>query len=470
MLFNSFDFFFFLTIVFIFHWLIPAKFKWILLLASSYFFYGQWNSIYLLLLIFTTVLDFFLALKLTSSNIEFKRKLGISLSLILNLGVLFLFKYYNFFQDSIKEFYGFFHLNYTYVKSTLLLPVGISFYTFQVLSYSIDVYRKTIEPEKNLGKFALFVSFFPQLVAGPIERAKDLLPQINKKVHQFKYENIKIGVLYILWGLFQKVAIADNIAILVDKVYESPTSVDSGLLTYTCILFSFQIYTDFAGYSNMAIGIAKLFDYHLILNFKTPYLSSSVTSFWKKWHISLSNWVKDYIYIPLGGSRVAIPKIYLNLIITFLIVGLWHGASINFIFWGFLNGFFLILERIFKVRNDSKYLVINWIRTLFVFLLISLIWVPFRAQNLQDTFFIYKKILVDFNIFELRYWVLENLSSLYILPLLTLILIEILTFKTGLNSILKWRNMYKFLFYSIVLFLIILVGQTKGGAFIYFQF
>lgn len=265
------------------------------------------------------------------------------------------------------------------------------------------MYRKTIEPEKNLGKFALFVSFFPQLVAGPIERAKDLLPQINKKVHQFKYENIKIGVLYILWGLFQKVAIADNIAILVDKVYESPTSVDSGLLTYTCILFSFQIYTDFAGYSNMAIGIAKLFDYHLILNFKTPYLSSSVTSFWKKWHISLSNWVKDYIYIPLGGSRVAIPKIYLNLIITFLIVGLWHGASINFIFWGFLNGFFLILERIFKVRNDSKYLVINWIRTLFVFLLISLIWVPFRAQNLQDTFFIYKKILVDFNIFELRY-------------------------------------------------------------------
>ncbi len=470
MLFNSFDFFLFLIIVLFIYWILPSKYRWILLLLSSYFFYAQWNASYLLLLIFTTFLDFFLSIKLTSSPIKIRRKLGITLSVIMNLGVLFLFKYFNFFQQIITDIVSCFDIKYTLTNSELLLPVGISFYTFQVLSYSIDVYRKTIEPERNIGKFALFVSFFPQLVAGPIERAKDLIPQVNKLKHTFNQENLKIGLTYIIWGLFQKVAVADNISILVDKVYENPMNANSGLLIFTSLLFSIQIYTDFAGYSNMAIGIAKLFDYNLIINFNSPYISSSITSFWKKWHISLSNWVKDYIYIPLGGNRVLKHRIYFNLIITFFIVGLWHGASYNFLIWGLLNGILLIIERLFNIRNESKNKIINFARMIFIFFLISLIWIPFRSQTLGVTFYIYRKILTDFNLFQLKYWINENISSLFTIPIIILIIIEILTHKLGFISILSWKKNYKIIFYLIIIFSIIFLGQTKGGAFIYFQF
>lgn len=470
MLFNSFDFFLFLFIVLITFWLLPAKFKWIFLLISSYFFYAQWNPIYLLLLIFTTVLDYTIALKLTSSNDKITSKLGIYLSMIMNLSVLFIFKYYNFFQESMKEIYKLFSIEYTYNTSTLLLPVGISFYTFQVLSYSIDVYKKVIVPEKSIGKFALFVSFFPQLVAGPIERAKDLLPQINKKSYNINVENIKIGCLYICWGLFQKVAIADNIAVLVDKVYENPVNVESGLLLYTALLFSFQIYADFAGYSNMAVGIAKLFGYELTLNFKSPYLSPSVTIFWKNWHISLSRWVKDYIYIPLGGNKISVRKTYINLIFTFLIVGLWHGASFNFIFWGLLNGLLLILERLTHLRNESKNAIVNSVRIMMSFVLISLIWIPFRAKSITETIYILKKIILEFNLFELRYWILENISSLYMIPLCVLISVELILKRKNLETVLSWKKYYQILFFIILFFTIILTGKTNGGAFIYFQF
>lgn len=470
MLFNSFDFFLFLFIVLITFWLLPAKFKWIFLLISSYFFYAQWNPIYLLLLIFTTVIDYTIALKITSSKAKFKSKLGIYLSVIMNLGVLFIFKYYNFFHESIKEIYKLFSIEYNYNTSTLLLPVGISFYTFQVLSYSIDVYKKVIVPEKRIGKFALFVSFFPQLVAGPIERAKDLLPQINKQRFRINSENARIGLLYIFWGLFQKVAIADNIATLVDKVYENPLNVESGLLLYTVLLFSFQIYTDFAGYSNMAVGIAKLFGYELTLNFKSPYLSPSISIFWKNWHISLSRWVKDYIYIPLGGNRISVQKTYINLIITFFIVGLWHGASFNFIFWGLLNGLFLILERLLHLKNESKNTIVNSFRIILTFVLISLIWVPFRAKSISETIDIFKKIMFDFKLAELKFWIVENISSIFIIPLILLISIELIIKKRNLESILTWKKHQQILFFLMLIFTIILTGKTNGGAFIYFQF
>ena len=343
MLFNSLEYIVFFIAVFILYWLIPAKHKWLLLLISSYFFYMCWEPIYILLILLSTGIDYFLCLHLTGSEHKKNRKIGLYLSVISNLSILFLFKYFNFFQTELQHLLSYFDVNYSPSTSTLLLPLGISFYTFQTLSYSIDVYRKVITPEKHFGKFALYVSFFPQLIAGPIERAKDLIPQLQTKIRKFNTEDFKNGILLFVWGLFKKVVVADNCAILVERYFENSTNETGGTMLFATYLFAIQIYCDFSGYSDMAIGSARMLGIKLKTNFKTPYFSSSITKFWHRWHISFSQWIRDYIYIPLGGNRMSKYRVAFNLLITMTIGGLWHGASWNFVLWGIVNGVLLIL-------------------------------------------------------------------------------------------------------------------------------
>lgn len=344
MLFNSYNFMIFFPIVTIIYFLIPHKARYIWLLIASYFFYMCWNVKYALILLASTAITYISAIfidKEDKKQLEEKQKIKskkywVILSIVTNLVILFLFKYFNFFLENINKFLLSFNVKLTEQRLNVILPVGISFYIFQALSYTIDVYRKTVKPEKNFLKYALFVSFFPQLVAGPIERSSNLLRQINEK-HYFDFQRVKDGILLMLWGFFQKIIIADRAAIVVDTIFNNYSSYGGIYIIFAVILFAFQIYCDFAGYSGIAIGAAKVMGFELMENFKSPYLSKSISEFWRRWHISLSSWFRDYIYIPLGGNRKGTLRKYINLMIVFLLSGLWHGANWTFVIWGALN-------------------------------------------------------------------------------------------------------------------------------------
>ncbi|MDD3264071.1 MAG: MBOAT family protein [Candidatus Nanoarchaeia archaeon] len=357
MMFNSIVFLLFFIIVVIIYYLIKPKYRWILLLISSYIFYMSWKIEYIILIIISTLIDYFMGLKIYQSSNLKKRKIFLIISLISNLGILFIFKYFNFFISSIGSIFTLFNISYIPISLKVLLPVGISFYTFQTMSYTIDVYRKKLNPEKHLGRFAVYVSFFPQLVAGPIERATNLLPQFSKESEEnkrLKYENVKEGISLMIIGYFKKIVIADNLAIIVNQIYSNPTGYSSIMLIIATIFFSFQIYGDFSGYSDIARGISKIMGYDLMINFKRPYFAKSIGEFWKRWHISLSTWFRDYLYIPLGGNKVTIKRNLFNLFLVFLISGIWHGANYTFIIWGALNGIYLIIEKIYDIKFYKK--------------------------------------------------------------------------------------------------------------------
>lgn len=326
MLFNSIAFAVFLPIVFILYWVFPFKYRWILLLIASYYFYMSWNAKYLLLIVFITAISYAGALLIERAKKWKIKKLLLGGVAFSSLGLLFVFKYWNFALTSLETVCHFASIPLHPITLNLVLPVGISFYTFQTLSYVVDVYRGDVEAESHFGQYAAFISFFPQLVAGPIERTKNLLPQI-KKEHFFDYETATYGLKLLAWGFFKKLVIADNLAIYTDQVFKDVYSFRGFSLLVASVFFSFQIYCDFSGYSDIAIGTADLFGIKLMKNFKSPYFSVSIKEFWKRWHISLSSWFQDYVYIPLGGSRVGKLRSYLNLMITFLISGLWHGAA-----------------------------------------------------------------------------------------------------------------------------------------------
>ena len=341
MLFNSLEFFLFLPIVFILYWFVCKKYlktQNILLLIASYVFYGMWDWRFLSLILFSTIVDYFVALKINTLEHQTKRKLWLSVSIIFNLGLLGFFKYYNFFVDSWVDLVSMFgyHMQSTWTLK-VILPVGISFYTFQTMSYSFDVYYKKIKPTRDFLSFAAFVSFFPQLVAGPIERASNLLHQITNK-RTFNYNQSVSGLKLILWGLFKKVVIADALGPLVDDIFTNYNSYPSSTLILGAVFFSFQIYGDFSGYSDIAIGTSRLFGFNLMKNFSFPYFSRDIAEFWRRWHISLSTFLKDYLYIPIGGNKHGAIRTNINLMITMLLGGLWHGASWNFITWGAING------------------------------------------------------------------------------------------------------------------------------------
>lgn len=357
MLFNSIIFFVFLGIVIPVYYMLPKKTsKHVFLVLASYFFYGYWDWRFCSLLLLSTVIDFFIAKSLQKSDDDKRRKLLLSLSLFSNLGILFFFKYFNFFIDSFKSISSDLGVELDFLHLNIILPVGISFYTFQTLSYTIDVYRKKLKPTTNFIDFALFVSFFPQLVAGPIERASNLLPQLARR-NKVKVEQIKQGVVLIVTGLFRKVMIGDTSGRYVDHIFGNIEMYKSSEVIAALILFSIQIYADFSGYSKIARGTAKLLGIELMKNFEQPYLSTNITEFWRRWHISLSSWLKDYLYFSLGGNRKGKMKMYRNLMLTMLLGGLWHGASWNFVIWGGLHGVYLIIHKLIlkkrKIRSTN---------------------------------------------------------------------------------------------------------------------
>lgn len=391
MLFNSLDFAIFLPLVFFLYWFIAHKNLKIqnsLIVLASYTFYGWWDWRFLSLIIISTLIDYSIGILLFNENNLFRRKVFLWISIGVNLGFLGFFKYYNFFLDNFVTAFSFFGMEISSSSLDIILPVGISFYTFQTLSYTIDVYRKKLQPTKDIVAFSAFVSFFPQLVAGPIERASHLLPQFYKK-RCFDYNQAVSGVSLVVLGFFKKMVIADNAGIIVNGIFENSHNESSISLIIGMVLFSFQIYCDFSGYSDIAIGVSRFFGFDLMLNFKFPYFSRNIREFWSRWHISLSTWFRDYVYIPLGGNRVMTRRAVLNIFIVFLVSGLWHGANWTFLFWGFLHALFYLPIAFSKNRSSSQKTDVKS-RALFFslinFLLVSLAWVFFRAENISQAF------------------------------------------------------------------------------------
>lgn len=394
MLFNSLDFALFLPVVFILYWFITnhnLKVQNILLVLASYFFYGWWDWRFLSLILFSTLVDYSVGIALSKENGLIKRKLLLWTSILVNLGFLGFFKYYNFFLDNFVAAFTFFGTEIQANSLNIILPVGISFYTFQTLSYTIDVYRRKLEPTRDLIAFSAFVSFFPQLVAGPIERATELLPQFYKK-RIFEYSKASDGVRQILWGLFKKMVIADNCAEYANQIFNNSADYSGSTLFLGALFFTFQIYGDFSGYSDIAIGTSRLFGFNLKQNFAFPYFSRDIAEFWRRWHISLSTWFRDYLYIPLGGSRGRTWMKVRNTFIIFIVSGFWHGANWTFIAWGALNAiYFLPL----LIRNKNRVhlgpitttyyfpSIRDGLSILFTFILTVLAWVFFRAENIK---------------------------------------------------------------------------------------
>jgi alginate O-acetyltransferase complex protein AlgI len=475
MLFNSLSFLVFFIIVFSLFWLINSKnnnLKNSILLISSYIFYSSWDIKFLLLLIFSTLLDYYFGLKIFNTT---KKKKWLFLSVFINLSVLFIFKYYNFFISnfiSLSKRIGF-EFNPVFLK--IILPIGISFYTFHGLSYVIDIYKKKIKPERNYVNYSLFVSYFPLLVAGPIERASHLLPQL-KREKKFNYIFFSNGMKQVLWGLFKKVVIADNCSVFVDQIYNFETSHNGMSLLIATVFFAFQIYCDFSGYSDIALGCSKLFGIELIKNFSYPYFSRDVAEFWRRWHISLTSWFRDYLYIPLGGSSGSLAFTILNTFLIFIVSGFWHGANWTFIFWGGINAIYFIPLLIFK-RNRKNLKVVaenrifptfsDFFKIIFTFILILFSWIFFRSNNLNMAFRIISKIYNDFFILDP---VSPNISIILLIPFMIVVEWSSRRDNFGLE---KFGNTWpKILRYSFYYLLILSIFWFSGEQqqFIYFQF
>lgn len=388
MSFVSIEFLIFFLIVLAVYFRLPYRPRMLFLLAASYIFYIYWNASYIFLIVFTSGVDYVAARQMDGLPAEDRRRrLGwLRFSIIVNLGTLFIFKYFNFFAESVYTILTALNLNVSPLALDTLLPVGISFYTFQSLAYSIDVYRGDLKAERNLVRFLTFVAFFPQLVAGPIERATHLLPQFYV-LHRFDYARTVEGLRFVLWGAFKKLVIADRLAIYVNTVYNDAGAYSGLPLIVATVFFAFQIYCDFSGYSDMAIGTARILGFTLMDNFRQPYLSRSVREFWRRWHISLSTWFRDYVYIPLGGNRRGFGRMLANLFVVFVISGLWHGAKWTFVLWGVAHGTLIVIETLGARRGSGKGIPdsVRWAAT---FVFVCLAWVLFRANTIEDAFYI----------------------------------------------------------------------------------
>ncbi|QXP61692.1 MBOAT family O-acyltransferase [Olleya sp. HaHaR_3_96] len=477
MLFNSFTFLVFFIIVFFVYWF-PLKDKTkhqnIFILFVSYVFYAWWDWRFLVLIILSTLVDYFVGLSLNKLKEPNKRKMMLAISVIFNLGLLCYFKYANFFIDNWVAAWQSIGVQSNVTSLNIILPVGISFYTFQTMSYTIDVYRKQLKPTNSLLKFAAFVSFFPQLVAGPIERASHLLPQFSKK-RVFDYKRATSGLNLIIWGLFKKVVIADTCATYVNAIFSNYENLNTLSLLLGAVYFAFQIYGDFSGYSDIAIGLSRLLGFDLKQNFNKPYFSRNIAEFWRRWHISLSTWFRDYLYIPLGGS-IGKPILKVrNVFIIFLVSGFWHGANWTFIFWGLLNAIYflplLLLNRNRKYLdvveiNFSKKGIITFLNIVTTFLLVILAWVFFRANTITEAFAYLKRLLVNLD-FSFQYLAIERYNFEALLVLLLFILVEWFTRNSEHPFIGRYRKIYM----SIILILIIVLGVfSEHSNFIYFQF
>jgi alginate O-acetyltransferase complex protein AlgI len=484
MLFNSLDFVIFLPIVFLLYWFVfnsNRKYQNIFLVVVSYVFYGWWDWRFLGLIVLSSIVDYVIGIKMSDEVNDKKRKLLLVLSLMVNLGILVYFKYFNFFVESFVEAFTYFGIAFKPATLQIILPVGISFYTFQTLSYSIDVYRRKLEPTKDVVSFFAYVSFFPQLVAGPIERAKHLLPQFFTP-RVFKYDYAVSGMRLILWGFFQKIVIADGCALYVNDIFANYQTYSSPVLILGAVLFSFQIYGDFAGYSNIAIGVSRLFGFDLMQNFKYPYFSRDIAEFWRRWHISLSTWFRDYLYIPLGGSRGSKLTQIRNVFIIFIVSGLWHGANWTFIIWGALNALFFL--PLLLLGKNKRYTVslkdlnhIPGIRTLFnilmTFTLTTLSWIFFRSNTITDAVSYLKRIVIntDYTSLSSNSTMNHTIWPLFIF-LCLFIVIEWLNrdSETVIGKFLLERKFMRYSFYFLILLLVIININNEASSFIYFQF
>jgi alginate O-acetyltransferase complex protein AlgI len=395
MLFNSIHFVVFFIFVTGLYFLFPYRFRWALLLAASCYFYMIFKPIYILILFFTIVIDYFAGIYIHEAQGKSRKNL-LLLSIFANVGILAVFKYFNFINLNFSSLLGAFNLQNPIPFLEILLPIGLSFHTFQAMSYTIEVYRGNQLPERHFGIYALYVMFYPQLVAGPIERPQNVLHQFHEKF-DFDYNRVALGLRQMALGMFKKVVIADRLAVYVNKVYSQPEDYTGLPLILATIFFSFQIYCDFSGYSDIALGSARVMGFNLMKNFDRPYFSASISEFWRRWHISLSTWFRDYLYIPLGGNKVARSRWFFNLFLTFLISGLWHGASWNFVIWGSLHGIFLILAIVFikPIQKGTQFLEaflgksVVWVfHNLWTFCLVAFAWVFFRAATFDDAWYI----------------------------------------------------------------------------------
>ncbi|WP_223033812.1 MBOAT family O-acyltransferase [Hanstruepera marina] len=476
MLFNTVDFAIFLPVVFLLYWFVfkaNIKIQNAYLIVVSYFFYACWDWRFLGLIVMSSLVDFLVGKKLAKTSLAKQRKLLLGLSLLTNLGILGFFKYFNFFIESFSQVFTLFGKSLESSTLQILLPVGISFYTFQTLSYTIDVYRQKIKPTNNIFAFFAFVSFFPQLVAGPIERASNLLPQFLK-ARIFNYDKGILGLKLIVIGLFKKMVIADNCARVVDEIFKYYPEQSGSTLFFGAFFFTFQIYGDFSGYSDIAIGSAKLFGFDLMKNFNMPYLSRNLGEFWRRWHISLSTWFRDYVYIPLGGNKGSKLKVVRNICIVFLVSGLWHGANWTFVVWGLIHALcFLPLiltgqnSKFKDVADTGKLLpsLKTMLQMGITFLIVVLAWVFFRAETLYDA------IHYLGGIFSKSLFSIPQVSRALILFLLVYLVIEWLQRDKDHVleiSFIKSKPVRLLVYYMVVFVVFYFAGETQ--AFIYFQF
>lgn len=459
------------------YWLLPHTKRWILLLAASYVFYGCWNAKYLLLIFAETLLSYLIAKKISQRDGYQKRYLA--LGVVLTLALLFFFKYLGFAQSNLMRLFGFSDEVIRERLWNILLPVGISFYTFQCISYMADVYREKAECEERFGVYALYIAFFPQLVAGPIERSSDIIPQLKKEQH-FSYERFTYGLKLIAWGAFKKMIIADFFAYYVETVYENVYVKPGGSMVFATVLFAFEIYCDFSGYSDIARGSASLMGIRLMENFRAPYLSQNIQEFWRRWHISLSSWLKDYIYIPLGGSRKGKISYVRNIMITFGLSGLWHGANWTYVLWGLMHGVYHIFEKAVKRCKAERYMIV-WVNRLLTFCACLLGWIFFRASSIRDAWYIITHMFSGIG--SIKTYVISAYQGLYItkyifvqmvLVLAVLFFYDLASLKTDVIAwIGKQRVGVRWSIYSVFMsFFAVsyILWGSSGSQFIYFQF
>ncbi len=481
MSFATLNYLFFLIVVFLLYWSIPANkrdYRNLVLLVSSYFFYGLWDWRFLFLLAISTIINFGIGTQLVNVNNQLHRRRWLTAGVLLNISLLFLFKYFNFFSSSFVDFACFFGINASPVLINIILPVGISFYTFHGLSYLFDIYQSKIKPEPNWIDFSLFVSFFPLLVAGPIERASHLLPQL-KVAHEFDYLKAVDGIKQIVWGLFKKVVIADNCSQVADQVFNNFQNENGASLLIGGVFFSIQIYADFSGYSDIAIGTARLLGIELLRNFSNPYFSRDIAEFWRRWHISLSSWFKDYVYIPLGGSKMGVLKTTLNIFIIFLLSGFWHGANYTFLVWGFLNACYILPSVWLKSNRDHLDIIgsSNIVQTfkelgqmVVTFFLATLAWIFFRSETLTQALTILHSIFSDQILESPEINRFSNFEILCFIIVITFIMEWIGRYDNySIKSFFNGNRFLRFSFYyALIVLIFVMAGSNKQ--FIYFQF
>ena len=478
------------------YYLIPHKLRWLLLLIASYFFYMSWNVKFAFLMLLSTVITYsngVLVSKVNQSKLseelkKRKRKLWLILSLVSNLGILIFFKYFNFLNTTLNDFFSVIHVELGFENIDILLPVGISFYTFQALSYSLDVHYGRINATHHFGKYALFVSFFPQLVAGPIERSSHLLPQLDKHI-TFNYDRIRSGLGLVVWGIFKKVVIANRLAVVVNQVYGDPDSYSGFEIIIATIFFSFQIYTDFSAYTDIARGSAQMLGFDLMKNFNRPYFAISIPDFWRRWHISLTTWFRDYLYIPLGGNRVPKWRWYVNIMIVFLISGFWHGAAWSFLVWGLLHGIFQMIDlwskksrnrlnEILVIKKEAKDIL--FFKRVWTFILVSFAWIFFRAETFDKALLVIKNStklsfhqLVDGSLYKLGLDSKDFILSIFLI--LGLLVFWVMDEKYPIRQWIFDRHiMTRYMIYLGTIFFIFIFGfygtTYNTDEFIYFQF